>query len=149
MKVVVLLLALCSLACSRKPMLPRSLADQHARVDALLQMGYLAGAERQLDRMWRTLRWNRADSTRFGRQALQDVAFRLGQVMLEEKKPGEALDACTRGLALGEQDDLFTANLLILRGNILQELGKPLPAAEDFHRALVINQELLHKVLNP
>jgi predicted negative regulator of RcsB-dependent stress response len=147
MKTVVVLLALCTLACSRQPT-PRSLADQHAHVDALLQVGYLAGAERQLDRMWRTLRWYRADSSQFGRQALQDIAFRLGQVMLDEKQPGEALEACTRGLELGEQDDLFTANLLILRGHIRQELGKTLSAAEDFHRALVINEELLHKVLN-
>jgi hypothetical protein len=118
------------------------------RVHEMLQVGYLAGAERQLDRMWRTLRQNQAGSSRLGQQMLQDVAFRLGQVMLEERKTGEALEVCTRGLALGEHDDLFTANLFILRGNIQQELGKSLAAAMDFHQALVINENLLHKVLH-
>jgi predicted negative regulator of RcsB-dependent stress response len=148
MRSVALLLVLFAAACSRAPE-PRSLADEHARVDKLLQVGELARAERALDGMWRRLRQAHAESTAFGQQSLQDVAFRLGQVMLDEKKPGEALDVCTRGLALGEHEDLFTANLLILRGNIQQELGKPSAAAEDFHQALVINEKLLHKVLHP
>lgn len=148
MRTVVLLLALCALTCSRTPT-PRSLSDEHARVDEFLQAGYLAGAERQLDRMWRMYRPNPGKPKRYQRQVLQDIAFRLGQVMIDEKKPGEALEACTRGLALGEEDDLFTANLLILRGHVRQELGKPVSAAEDFHKALVINERLLHKVLKP
>lgn len=148
MKSMAPLLALCALACSRAPEQPRSLVEQHARVDALLEVGHLSGAERQLSSMWRTLHGSYAKS-RFGREALQDVAFRLGQVMLDEKKPGEALEVCTRGLALGEHDDLFTANLLILRGNIQRELGKSLAAAEDFHQALGINEKLLQKVLHP
>ncbi|HEX7599278.1 MAG TPA: hypothetical protein VF518_13765 [Polyangia bacterium] len=148
MKVVALLLALCALACSRAPA-PRSLMDQHKRVDEMIDVGYLAGAERQLDRMWRTDRRNNPRPSGLGRQVLQDIAFRLGLVMLDEKKPGEALEACTRGLALGEKDDLFTANLLILRGHIWQEMGKSLSAAEDFHQALVINEKLLHEVIHP
>lgn len=104
---------------------------------------------RQLDRMWRSLHSNRAESSNFGRQMLQDIALRLGQVLLDERKAGEALEACARGLALGVGDELFTANLLILRGNIYEELGKPLSATEDFHRALVINEKLLHQVLHP
>jgi tetratricopeptide (TPR) repeat protein len=150
MRTFALLLALCGLACSRAPApTPPSLADQHARVDELLQLGRLSDAERQLDSMWRTLPESQELSSRLRGQALQDVAFRLGQVMLDEKKTAEALEVCTRGLALGEHDDLFTANLLILRGNIQQELGKSLAAAEDFHQALVINEKLLQKVLHP
>ena len=122
MKTVLLPLALCALACSRAPA-PRSLADQHAHVDEMLQVGYLAGAERQLDRMWRTLRQNQAGSSRLGQQMLQDVAFRLGQVMLEERKTGEALEVCTRGLALGEHDDLLIT------------LGLPLVGARPCGRA--------------
>jgi predicted negative regulator of RcsB-dependent stress response len=148
MRSVALLLVLFAAACARAPE-PRSLADEHARVDALVQVGELARAERALDGMWRRLRRAHAESTTFGQQSLQDVAFRLGQVMLDEKKPGQALEVCGRGLALGERDDLFTANLLILRGNIQQELGKPSAAAGDFHQALVINEKLLHKVLYP
>ena len=147
MKVVVVFLALFALSCSREPA-PLSLADQHARVDEFLQAGYLAGAERQLDRMWRA-HHPTGELRPYQRQVLQDISFRLGQVMLEEKKPVEALGACTRGLDLGGADDLFTANLLILRGHIRQELGKLASAAEDFHKALVINEKLLGKVLNP
>jgi predicted negative regulator of RcsB-dependent stress response len=149
MKTMALLFALCALACSRAPEGPRSLIEQHARVDELLEVGHLPGAERQLNYMWRSLYRNQGASYRFGRQALQDIAFRLGQVMLDEKKTTEALEVCTRGLALGERDDLFTANLLILRGNIQQELGKGMAAAADFHQALVINEKLLQKVLHP
>ena len=148
MRVMALLLALFGATCSRAPE-PRSLADEHARVDELLRVGELGRAERELDGMWRALRQAHAESTAFGQQALQDVAFRLGQVMLDEKKPGEALEVCTRGLALGEPDDLFTAYLLILRGTIHQELGKSSAAADDFHQALVINEKLLQKVLHP
>lgn len=150
MKTFALLLVLCGLACSRAPVpAPPSLADQHARVDELLQLGRLPEAEGQLDSMWQTLLHSQGLSARIRGQALQDVAFRLGKVMLDERKPAEALEVCTRGLALGEHDDLFTANLLILRGNVQQELGKSLAAAEDFHQALVINEKLLQKVLHP
>jgi predicted negative regulator of RcsB-dependent stress response len=148
MRGMALLLALFAATCSRARE-PGSLADEHARVDNLLRAGESRKAERELDRMRRELLRGHAESTEFGRQALKDVAFRLGQVMLDENKPSEALDVCTRGLALGEKDDLFTANLLILRGNVQQELGKSSAAAEDFHQALVINEKLLHKVLHP
>lgn len=147
----VFLVALCALACSREPApAPLLLSDEHARVDEMLRAGSLADAERELERMWHMHRRPQGrEPTYYGRQVLQDIAFRLGQVMLDEKKTGEAMEACARGLALGERDDLFTANLLILRGHVLQELGKPVPAAEDFHKALVINEKLLGRVLNP
>lgn len=125
------------------------LVTGHARVDELLNGGDREGALRTLRELWATLRQSGAERSPGGRQAAQDIAFRLARLSLGQKDLSGALAFCEGGLSLGKSDDLFTANLLVLRGIIRQELGQPAAAAEDFHQALLINEKLLQQALKP
>jgi hypothetical protein len=118
-----------------------------SRVDKLLDGGNGEGALRELRALWTTLRESRAEGSGGGRQAMQDIAFRLARLSLEKKDLSGALAFCEGGLSLGKDDDLFTANLLIMRGIIRQELGHTAPAVEDLHQALLINEKLLEQAL--
>jgi hypothetical protein len=46
-------------------------------------------------------------------------------------------------LALGDHGDLFTANLLVVRGTAREVLGAGRGAITDYERALTINETLL------
>ncbi len=75
----------------------------------------------------------------------QDICFRLALIDLDSAGPEEALAWAERGLGLGEREDLFTANLLVVQGRSLEGLGRDAEAAESYHRALKINQLLLER----
>jgi hypothetical protein len=81
------------------------------------------------------------------RAVLQDTYFRLAQLALDDRDARGALTQAERGLALGDADDLFVANLLVVRGAAREALGAGPAAAEDYHRALVINDKLLTETL--
>ena len=83
------------------------------------------------------------------RMVKQDMYFRLSLVEMEDHRPEEALEWAKRGLALGQQQDLFTANLYVAMGRAQEALGREAQAAEVYHLALKINETLLERTLEP
>lgn len=81
------------------------------------------------------------------RAARQDLYFRLATLSAMRAEHAEARDAATAGLALGQEDDVLTANLLIARAEALEALGDRDGASSDFLAALRINEVLLDAVL--
>lgn len=77
----------------------------------------------------------------------QDLLFRLSEVALADRAPADALLCSERGLALGRQNDLFSANLLVARGHALAALGRDVEAAISYRDALAIDEQLLHIAL--
>ncbi len=69
---------------------------------------------------------------------LADTHFALGSVLMSLGQPGEARVVATRGLALGEAGEVFTANLHALRAMALEAEGRPLDALTDYEAALAI-----------
>jgi hypothetical protein len=82
------------------------------------------------------------------RGVLQDTYFRLAELELQARDARAALASADRGLALGRADDLFAANLLVVRGASHEALGAGAAAAQDYHDALVINEKLLAEALH-
>jgi len=79
----------------------------------------------------------------------QDLLFRIARAELGAGRFEPALAAADRGLALGRAVDLFTANLLVARGEALEKVGQRAAAASAYFEALQINQKLLGAVLSP
>lgn len=77
----------------------------------------------------------------------QDAHDRLARIRLRRGDLVAAERDVTAGLALGEHEDLFTANLLTTRGRIHEAAGRDLEAARDYHRALEIHETLLDRAL--
>ena len=78
----------------------------------------------------------------------QDLAFRLGELDLDAGEAAAAVEWADRGLALGQAEDVFTANLLIVRGRAREAQGGDREAIEDYFRALEINEALLRRTLD-
>jgi hypothetical protein len=86
----------------------------------------------------------RAEDARVVRQ---DLCFHVAQVELADADPSAALGFAGRGLGYGKLDDVFTANLLVVRGRALQALSRPAEAASSYQAALQINERLLRAAL--
>ena len=81
------------------------------------------------------------------RMVKQDMCFRLSLVEMEDKQPEKALEWARHGLSLGQEQDLFTANLYVAMGSAHEALGQEAQAAEAYHLALKINETLLNQTL--
>jgi hypothetical protein len=81
------------------------------------------------------------------RRVLQDLSFRLGVLALERGDAAGAGDEAERGLALGQADDEFTANLLIVAGRAQAAQGRAGEAARSYGAALAIHERLLDRAL--
>ncbi len=77
----------------------------------------------------------------------QDACFRLARLSLASDA-NDALQWAERGLNQGEGNDVFTANLFVVRGQAKEALGREIDAAADYHEALKINDILLERTLN-
>jgi tetratricopeptide (TPR) repeat protein len=77
----------------------------------------------------------------------QDALERWARIELDRGEAARALELLQRALALGERDDVFTANVLTTRGRALEASGRDRDAAADYHRALRIEERLLESVL--
>jgi hypothetical protein len=82
------------------------------------------------------------------RGVLQDTYFRMAKIDLDVGDPAVAVRDADSGLALGRADDLFVANLLVVRGAAHEALNDGAAAAADYHAALVINDRLLADTLH-
>jgi hypothetical protein len=80
------------------------------------------------------------------RAVVQDAYFRLAEVELRAHAAAAARAWADRGLALGEAGDLFTANLLIVRGRARAALDDAHGAAADYRAAMAINEALLARL---
>jgi hypothetical protein len=77
----------------------------------------------------------------------QDLYYRLAMGELGASRAHEAVQAATDGLALGQRRDVFTANLLVVRGQAYEAIGDRKNASVDYHEALVVNEALLDTAL--
>jgi hypothetical protein len=145
-----LVLALASAACSRAPRArdpwAASAATAHHQADRLLDAGDAAGARAALRSFVVAGAGAGATSERH-RRALQDTYFRLSRLALAAHDAQQALADADAGLAYGEAPHLFVANLLVARGAAREAEGDGRGAAEDYHRALLMNEALLEKEL--
>jgi hypothetical protein len=143
-----LAVSLAGAACARAPRRDpwaAGAATAHEQADRLLAAGDAAGARAAL----RALVEGGAggEATEGHRLALQDTYFRLARLALDAHEPREALANADAGLAYGAAPHLFVANLLVARGAAREALDDPRGAAEDYHRALLMNETLLERTL--
>jgi len=150
MKARALLLAACAaLACARAPEPEPWAADVAARnreADRRLDEGDPAGARAALTALV-AAEGPRAAASDERRLAVQDAYFRLAQLALGEHDARQALADADAGLALGDRRDLFAANLLVARGAAHEALDDHRAAADDYERALAINEALLREAV--
>ena len=115
----------------------------HSRVDRLIDEGKVDEAEQVLT----TLLQRQIAGSQI--PAYKDAYFRLAQVALSRRDAKKAIAHSNAGLSLGQEPDLFTANLFIIRGAAYEALNEKANAVEDFQAAMRINEALLGKVLQP
>ncbi len=72
----------------------------------------------------------------------QDIAFRLASLELAAS-PRNAHETASAGLKLGRASDVFTTNLLIVRGKASEALGDDKQAATDYYDAMVVAEGML------
>ena len=82
-----------------------------------------------------------------GRVVIQDLCYRLGEIELMDSQPSRAIEWVERGLALGAANDVFTANLFVVRGRAHEALDDDQSAISDYYRALEITETLLRQSL--
>lgn len=84
---------------------------------------------------------------RDARVVRQDLYYRLALVDLASGAPEHAESWAAKGLALGEERDVFVANLYIVRGRAREARGNEVKAARDYHHAISISENLLDEAL--
>lgn len=77
----------------------------------------------------------------------QDACDRVARIHLARGDAERAMRFVRRGLELGEGEDVFTANLIITRGRAHEASGRDRDAAEDYARAIAIQEALLERAL--
>ncbi len=77
----------------------------------------------------------------------QDLLARSAQLWLDSEQPSRALAACASGLELSEEVSVPAATLWMVQGKAHEQLGDKARAVESYHRALVMNQELMNRSL--
>lgn len=82
------------------------------------------------------------------RRVLQDLYFRSALLSLELAEFTRAAQECELGLALGDAQDEFTANLWIARGRAEAKLGRAGEAAKAYARAMSIHEQLMNLALD-
>jgi len=142
------LLALVLLfACSsRRPDWAVTVAQGHSEADHLLDSGNRAGARAVLEAIVAGAPDTGGETRRV---LLQDTLFRLARLALDEHDAAAAARHADAGLALGGEDDLFVANLLVVRGAAHEARGESALALDVYQRALRINEALLQKTVSP
>ena len=121
-------------------------AEKHREADRRLDAGDGAGARATLQSLIDAA-VPRGITAEARRLPLQDTYFRLARLALAERDARGALAYADAGLAFGSAPHLFVANLFVVRGAAREALGDPRAAAEDYHRALTMNETLLREAL--
>jgi hypothetical protein len=114
----------------------------HHDADRLLPLGDAAAARTALQAA-AEVPVPKGTSPRDARIVRQDLYCRLASLEVDRANPEEAVRWATTGLSLGRGEDVFTANLEIVRGRALERLGDANGASRDYHAALVVTEALL------
>jgi len=77
----------------------------------------------------------------------QDLYYRVADLALATGSVDAATRAASKGIELGRGTDVFTANLLIVRGRAFEQGKDVASASRDYHDALVITDKLLEERL--
>lgn len=120
--------------------------EANAEADALLLAGSPDKAAQALDRA-RALPPPASLDAVDRRAVLQDLDARRALLALDAGSPKLALEIASGGLALGEERDVLTAALRILRGRANEALGHDADAARDYEAAQAIDEALLDELL--
>ena len=144
MKYVVLTSMLFVVACSGNDWVAEVRAAQE-RSDQALAAGQLAEADEILTPISDGRMIGEADAEQ-ARAVRQDAFYQRARIAVRQEDGAAAERLADLGLALGG-DDMFTANLHVVRGQANEMLGRAVEAAADYHRALLINERLLDEVL--
>jgi tetratricopeptide (TPR) repeat protein len=137
-----LLLVLLVAGCHGSPPWSATAARVHAEADRLIDAGDRSAARAALVQLVSD-RIEAPAETR--RAVLQDAYFRLARLALDGHDAAQAARDADAGLALSGADDLFVANLLVVRGAAHEALGEPAAAVAVYQRALRINEALLRE----
>jgi tetratricopeptide (TPR) repeat protein len=81
------------------------------------------------------------------RWVIQDLHYRLAQLLLDAGELERAAIEVVRGLRADDAATLARANLLALQGKAFERQGERQKAAESFHAALLINELLMDEAL--
>jgi tetratricopeptide (TPR) repeat protein len=139
-----LALGLLLASCQATPDWSLEAARGHAAADHLIDRGDRPAARATLERLVASAPGGSAETRRV---LLQDTYFRLARLALDARDPAQAARDADAGLALGGTEDLFVANLLVVRGAAQEALGQNAAALATYQRALRINEALLHDTL--
>lgn len=82
------------------------------------------------------------------RWVIQDLYYRLAQLLTDNGATARAVIEVERGLAVDAAPTLARANLLALHGKILEKQGEREAAAKAYHAALLVNEVLMDRALN-
>lgn len=138
-----LLLALCALATPEPRALWLRQADEsHQAADRALAMKQPQAAREALLRFLEAAppAGIRSDDAR---SVQQDAWFHLASVELQSGDAKRAQADAEKGLTLGRETDLFTANLLVVRGRARELQQDDRGAISDYQEAMRINEALL------
>ena len=120
--------------------------EAHREADQLVAAGNAEAARQALEVAVHT-EPPPATADTVARIVRQDLFYRIASLEIEDGNAELALDSASRGLALGEENDVFSANLRIVRGQAHEALGHRHEAAADYHAALTISEALLDQAL--
>jgi hypothetical protein len=124
--------------------------DNHGKVDALLDQGQAVDAARLVAEIVERAPPPDPPAAKATRRILiQDAYFRIALMALEAGHTLVAGLQAEQGVAQGEAEDLFTANLLIVRAVAHDRLGEEQLASAARQRAARINQTLAERKKNP
>jgi hypothetical protein len=146
--VFVLSLWAVAVCCSREPPGARwfdSVQESSGLAEERLAAGDVAGAREALDAGLAVPPAGAPSED--VRLVHRDLLYRLAMLDLESKRFAEARQGADRGLAFGRETNVFTANLLVVRGKALEGEGDASGASRDYHEALLINERLLGAAL--
>lgn len=148
---VACLAALVGAGCSRAPRghgggWAAAAAEKNREADRRLDDGDAPGARAALLALV-AAEAPRAAGSDERRLVVQDAYFRLARLALAERDARQAAGYADAGLALGTAPHVFVANLYVVRGAAHEALADARSAAEDYHRALIMNEQLLGQVL--
>jgi len=82
------------------------------------------------------------------RWVIQDLYYRLAQLLTDTGAADSAATEVERGLAIDAAPTLARANLLALHGKLLEKRGETEAAAKAYHGALLVNEVLMDQALN-